>query len=170
MGKSREYFTDSDGRLYTERSVVSKLGVPMGRMVFRVSEKEPVPLLMVAVFGGSLGLHRFAVGEVRKGIWYAVSAGGFGVFVLMDILEILAGKFSYLETVYEERNGEILRLQERLYIRRPELPVIWRIGAVVLGIGISLGMFITVYRMGYQAVFGGLGKLASQTMAGLLER
>ena len=39
MGKSREYFTDSDGRLYTERPVVSKLGVPIGRMVFRVSEK-----------------------------------------------------------------------------------------------------------------------------------
>ena len=170
MGKSREYFTDSDGRLYTERPVVSKLGVPMGRMVFRVSEKEPVPLLMAAIFGGCLGLHRFAVGEMRTGLWYAVSAGGFGVFEVTDILEILGGKFSYLETVYEERNGEILRQQERLYVRRPALPAAWRIGAVVLGIGISLGMFFTVYRMGYQAVFGGLGKLASQTMAGLLEQ
>ena len=70
MGKSREYFTDSDGRLYTERPVVSKLGVPIGRMVFRVSEKEPVPLLMAAVclpwarYGKEFGMQSVQVGLV----------------------------------------------------------------------------------------------------------
>lgn len=163
-----EYFTDSSGKLYTERPVVSKIGFPVGKMTFRVSEREPGPLLMAAVFGGFLGIHRFAVGEMRKGIVYAVSAGGFGVLVLMDILEILGGRFSYLETVYGEKDGEIFRQQERLYVRRPEVSVAWRVGAVFLGMGISMVLFFTVYKMGYRAVFGVLGNFASQAMKGLL--
>ena len=75
-----EYITDSDRTVYTEKPVVSRIGIPVGNMAFRVADREQVPLLMAAVFGGFLGIHRFAVGEIRKGILYAASAGGFGIF------------------------------------------------------------------------------------------
>ena len=164
-----EYITDQNGNLYTEKPVLSKLGIPVGNMVFRVSDREPVPLLVETVFGGFLGVHRFAVGEIGKGIGYAISAGGFGIFVLMDILEILGGRFSYLETAYEEKDGEIQRNQERLYVRRPEMSLVWKAGAVFLGTGISMLLFFTAYKIGYRHLFELLGNVTSQAVKGILE-
>ena len=72
----------------------------------------------------------------------------------MDVLEILGGRFSYLETVYEERDGEILRHQERIYIRRPKLRFVWKVRAVLLGTGIAMALFLRYIKLDIGSCLG----------------
>lgn len=57
------------------------------------SEKGFVPTLLLAVLIGGLGVHRFYVGKIGTGILMMVTFGGFGLWVLIDIIMIATGNF-----------------------------------------------------------------------------
>ena len=54
-------------------------------------------LLCLPGFFGCAGLHRFYVGKNATGLLMFVTVGGFGVWLLIDLLLILAGKFKDCE-------------------------------------------------------------------------
>ncbi|WP_188188132.1 TM2 domain-containing protein [Nonomuraea sp. SYSU D8015] len=50
--------------------------------------------VLLCFFLGALGVHRFYVGKIGTGILQLVTLGGLGVWVLIDFIMILIGKFT----------------------------------------------------------------------------
>jgi TM2 domain-containing membrane protein YozV len=58
-------------------------------------QKSWIVALLLCFFLGGLGIHRFYVGKVGTGILQIVTVGGFfGIWVLVDFIMILLGKFN----------------------------------------------------------------------------
>ena len=57
------------------------------------SNKGFVPTLLLALFLGGLGIHRFFVGKIGTGILQLITLGGLGVWALIDVIMIVAGSF-----------------------------------------------------------------------------
>ncbi|MCX6842518.1 MAG: TM2 domain-containing protein [candidate division WOR-3 bacterium] len=58
-----------------------------------VSSKSKITALLLCIFFGWLGVHRFYVGKVGSGIVWLLTVGVFGIGVLIDIIMIAIGKF-----------------------------------------------------------------------------
>jgi len=57
------------------------------------SQKGFVPTLLLCIFLGPLGVHRFYVGKIGTGILMLVTAGGLGIWALIDLIMIIVGAF-----------------------------------------------------------------------------
>ena len=53
--------------------------------------KSKIAALLLSIFLGELGIDRFYLGYVGTGILNLITAGGFGVWWLIDIILIAAG-------------------------------------------------------------------------------
>lgn len=58
-----------------------------------VSEKGFVPAILLCYFLGVLGIHRFYVGKIGTGILMILTFGGFGIWVIVDMVLIATGSF-----------------------------------------------------------------------------
>ena len=58
-----------------------------------MNPKKKLTALLLAIFLGGLGVHRFYVGKVGTGILQVCTCGGLGVWALVDIVMIITGKF-----------------------------------------------------------------------------
>jgi TM2 domain-containing membrane protein YozV len=65
------------------------------------SEKKRLMAFLFCFFLGFLGIHRFYVGKVGTGILQIITLGGFGIWVLIDFIMIIIGKFT-------DKEGSIL--------------------------------------------------------------
>lgn len=66
---------------------------PYPRQDSNASPKSRMVALLLAVFVGALGVHRFYVGKVGTGILWILTAGLFGIGALIDIIMIACGNF-----------------------------------------------------------------------------
>ena len=57
------------------------------------SHRIVLPAFLLCLFMGSLGAHRYYVGKIGTGLLMLVTAGGLGIWVLIDLIMILAGSF-----------------------------------------------------------------------------
>ncbi|WP_127502089.1 TM2 domain-containing protein [Actinoplanes solisilvae] len=55
--------------------------------------KSWIAALLLCLFVGTLGIHRFYVGKIGTGILMIVTFGGFGVWTLIDLIMIAVGNF-----------------------------------------------------------------------------
>ena len=65
----------------------------MGRRIYMKSEKDWLVTLLLSLFVGSLGIHRFYVGKIGTGILQLITLGGCGIWTLIDIIMIATGNF-----------------------------------------------------------------------------
>ena len=66
------------------------------------SDKEWLVTLLLSLFLGTIGVHRFYVGKIGTGILFWLTAGGFGIWYIIDIVMILLD-------VFTDKNGRKLR-------------------------------------------------------------
>ena len=52
-----------------------------------------LPILILCVLFGWLGIHRFFVGKVGTGVLMLVTVGGLGIWVVIDVILIVFGQF-----------------------------------------------------------------------------
>jgi hypothetical protein len=50
-------------------------------------------LFLICLFLGFFGVHRFITGKVRTGIYFYLTAGGFFIGVIVDLVQIFRGKY-----------------------------------------------------------------------------
>ena len=60
-------------------------------------EKNWLVTLLLCLFVGGLGVHRFYVGKIGTGILQLVTCGGCGIWTLIDLIMIVLGKFQDAE-------------------------------------------------------------------------
>jgi TM2 domain-containing membrane protein YozV len=58
------------------------------------SEKSNVVALLLCLFLGGLGVHRFYVGKIGTGIAMLLTLGGLGIWALIDLIMIALSKFT----------------------------------------------------------------------------
>jgi TM2 domain-containing membrane protein YozV len=56
--------------------------------------KSWIAALLLCFFLGGLGVHRFYVGKVGTGVLMLLTLGGLGLWVLIDFIVIIIGKFT----------------------------------------------------------------------------
>ena len=65
------------------------------------SNKNKITVLLLCIFLGGLGVHRFYVGKIGTGIVWLLTGGVFGIGWLVDIIMIAVDKF-------KDKQGNIL--------------------------------------------------------------
>jgi len=58
-----------------------------------VSDKKRLVAFLLCWFLGALGVHRFYVGKTGSGVAQLLTAGGLGIWSLIDWIVILCGSF-----------------------------------------------------------------------------
>ncbi len=61
------------------------------------SDKGFVPVVLLCLLLGALGVHRFYVGKIGTGILMLLTFGGLGIWALIDLIMIVCGKFTDAE-------------------------------------------------------------------------
>lgn len=58
------------------------------------SEKDWLVTLLLCLFLGVIGAHRFYTGKIGTGILQLITLGGCGIWAIIDLIMVLTGKFT----------------------------------------------------------------------------
>ncbi len=65
-----------------------------------VSHYSRLAAMLLALFLGVIGVHRFYVGKIGTGVAMIFTLGGFGIWALIDFIMIVVGSFTDSEGKY----------------------------------------------------------------------
>jgi TM2 domain-containing membrane protein YozV len=67
-----------------------------------MNDKKWLTTLLLCIFLGEIGGHRFYAGKIGTGILMLLTLGGFGIWWLIDLIVIIAGGF-------KDKEGNIIK-------------------------------------------------------------
>lgn len=70
-----------------------------------ISDKDWLTTLLVCLFVGGLGIHRFYVGKSGTGVLWLLTFGCLGIGTIIDFIMIVCGKF-------EDVNGSVIKQEK----------------------------------------------------------
>ena len=70
-----------------------------------ISDKSGLACLLLLLFLPPLGLHRFYVGKAGTGCLFLLTLGGFGLWILIDVILLVVG-------AYTDSNGYTVKLSK----------------------------------------------------------
>ena len=86
--------TASAGQPFVQSQVIiNNQNIPNSGVVPGVSKKNKMVALLLCIFLGVLGVHRFYVGKIGTGLLYLFTGGLFGIGWIIDIILIAVGSF-----------------------------------------------------------------------------
>ena len=99
-GEYIDYVTETVKKLLNGEAVEDYVApeVPAGAE----PQKNWLTTLLLCIFLGGLGVHRYYVGKTGTGILYTLTAGLFGIGYLVDLIKIICGKFT-------DKNGNLIQ-------------------------------------------------------------
>jgi TM2 domain-containing membrane protein YozV len=65
-----------------------------------VSPHSRLAALLLCIFLGGLGVHRFYVGKIGTGVAMIFTLGGVGIWVLIDLIMVITGGFTDINGKY----------------------------------------------------------------------
>lgn len=125
---------------------------------YPISDESADRFLILTLLGGWLGIHKFKAREYVQGLMYLLTCGGFGVFYVFDVLSIVTGTYSVMQTEYmEDVDGSLDRIRKRVYLDR--IGTGWvRWPALILSVFIGYVTFRYIYIGSLEAIFGSIWK------------
>lgn len=162
LGKNEEII-DENGNKYRKFSTKTKyLGYSYKEDWYPIANDDPTSFLILTILGGWFGLHKYKVGQVFQGILYTLTAGGFGVFYVFDIISMLLGDYSVVSTSYEEtEEGKLKQVKSKIYLDKIPFTFIKK-----------AGVFLTVLVIAFLSTkiyFKGLQRINTYTSDKILE-
>ena len=77
--------------------IASQKGALDYKLTGNKSEKDWLTTLLLCIFTGGLGIHRFYVGKIGTGLLFLFTLGCFGIGIIIDLIAIVMGKFADAE-------------------------------------------------------------------------
>ena len=62
-----------------------------------MSERKKVPALLLLLFLGGFGAHRFYVGKIGTAILFMFTFGGAGIWAIVDLVSIISDSFTDID-------------------------------------------------------------------------
>jgi hypothetical protein len=92
-----KYCTECGKQVSTKASACPNCGAPQRNPErkdgHQNSENKFLPTLLLCWFVGALGIHRFYTGHTTIGIIQLLTAGGCGIWTLIDLILIISGNY-----------------------------------------------------------------------------
>lgn len=104
----------------------------MNKNFNNISTKSPTVVLLLCIFLGHLGIHRFYVGKIFTGIFMLFTFGGLGVWYLIDLALIICNKFT-------DKKGYVIEIVKN----PPRLKKVLIVFSIILIV--FYGFFISVF-------------------------
>ncbi len=92
-----KYCAQCGAQLVDEAVVCPKCGcavAPVKTVDPNASPKSRLIVLLLCIFVGGLGIHRFYVGKIGTGVLWLLTAGCLGIGALVDLIMIACGTFT----------------------------------------------------------------------------
>jgi TM2 domain-containing membrane protein YozV len=97
LGAQQQYCRSCGQIISIEALACPKCGAPLKQVVANQSDKSRLVALLLCIFLGWLGAHRFYVGKIGTGILELVTLGGLGWWWLVDFILIVSGTFKDID-------------------------------------------------------------------------